>query len=158
MFCLAVCHRTRPCLKRIQPMPNVPLAYASVYRRMSDIFHTLAYASTIRNSVTGPLVFDIEDYDFMNLSAVLIAHWSSLYLYKESKWILSVYFVCVAMCQGDEFKYVLWDMPIVIIRYNILYRVSQKKRKLLKSLLLKFECPSKQLNVMMRKILTRCMY
>jgi hypothetical protein len=36
-------------------MPNVPLAYVSVYRRMSDIFHTLAYASTIRNSVTGPL-------------------------------------------------------------------------------------------------------
>jgi hypothetical protein len=45
----------RPFLKRIQPMPNVPLAYVSVYRRMSDIFHTLAYASTIRNSVTGPL-------------------------------------------------------------------------------------------------------
>jgi hypothetical protein len=36
-------------------MPNVPLAYVSVHRRMSDIFHTLAYASTIRNSVTGPL-------------------------------------------------------------------------------------------------------
>jgi hypothetical protein len=45
----------RPCLKRIQPMPNVPLAYVSIYRRMSDIFHTLTYASTIRNSVTGPL-------------------------------------------------------------------------------------------------------
>ena len=44
----------RPCLKRIQPMPNVPLAHVSVYRRMSDIFHTLAYASTIRNSVTWP--------------------------------------------------------------------------------------------------------
>ena len=43
------------CLKRIQPMPNVPLAYVSVYQRMSDIFHTLAYASTIRYSVTGPL-------------------------------------------------------------------------------------------------------
>ena len=35
----------RPCLKRIQPMPNVPLAYVSVFQRMSDIFHTLAYAS-----------------------------------------------------------------------------------------------------------------
>jgi hypothetical protein len=34
---------------------NVPLAYVSVYWRVSDIFHTLAYASTIRNSVTGPL-------------------------------------------------------------------------------------------------------
>jgi cytochrome b561 len=45
----------RACLKRIQPMPNVPLAYVSVYRRMSDIFHTLTYACTIRNSVTGPL-------------------------------------------------------------------------------------------------------
>jgi hypothetical protein len=42
-------------LKRIKPMPNVPLAYVSVYRRMSDIFHTLVCASTIRNSVTGPL-------------------------------------------------------------------------------------------------------
>ena len=49
------CHRMPPCLKRIQPMPNVPLAYVSVYQRMSDIFHTLAYASTIRYSVTGPL-------------------------------------------------------------------------------------------------------
>ena len=47
--------RMPPCLKRIQPMPNVPLAYVSVYQRMSDIFHTLAYASTIRYSVTGPL-------------------------------------------------------------------------------------------------------
>ena len=64
-FCLAVCQRMPayasvcqrmpPCLKRIQPMPNVPLAYVSVYQRMSDIFHTLAYASTIRYSVTGPL-------------------------------------------------------------------------------------------------------
>ena len=43
----------RPCLKRIQPMPNVPLAYVSVYQRMSDIFHTLANTSTICNSVTG---------------------------------------------------------------------------------------------------------
>ena len=32
------------CLKRIQPMPNVPLAYVSVYQRMSDNSHTLAYA------------------------------------------------------------------------------------------------------------------
>jgi hypothetical protein len=43
-----------PYLKRVQPMPNV-LAYVSVFQRMSDIFHTLAYASAIRNSVTGPL-------------------------------------------------------------------------------------------------------
>jgi hypothetical protein len=49
MFCLAVCqrvcHRTRPCLKRIQPMPNVPLEYVSVYRRIWVVFfirwHTL---------------------------------------------------------------------------------------------------------------------
>jgi hypothetical protein len=51
----SVCQRMRPCLKRIQPMPNIPLAYVSVFQRMSDIFHTRAYASTIRNSVTGPL-------------------------------------------------------------------------------------------------------
>ena len=37
----SVCQRMRTCLKRIQPMPNVPLAYVSVYQRMSDIFHTL---------------------------------------------------------------------------------------------------------------------
>ena len=41
MFCLDVCQRMTPCLKRMQPMPNVPLAYVSVYQRMSDIFHTL---------------------------------------------------------------------------------------------------------------------
>jgi hypothetical protein len=40
-------------------MPNIPLAYVSVYRRMSDIFHTLTYACTIRNSVTGPLDSDV---------------------------------------------------------------------------------------------------
>ena len=52
---LAGPRRMRSCLKRIQPMPNVLLAYVSVYQRMSDIFHPLAYASTICNSVTGPL-------------------------------------------------------------------------------------------------------
>ena len=45
MFCLDVCQRMTPCLKRIQPMPDVPLAYASVW---VIIFYTLAYASTIR--------------------------------------------------------------------------------------------------------------
>ena len=44
-----------PCFERIQPMSNVPLAYVSVYQRMSDIFHTLAYASTVRYSVIPPL-------------------------------------------------------------------------------------------------------
>jgi hypothetical protein len=47
----------RPCLnlKRIQPMPNVPLAYVSLISLyMIEIFYTLAYANTIRNSVTGP--------------------------------------------------------------------------------------------------------
>jgi hypothetical protein len=47
-------------LKRIQRMPNIPLAYVSVYRRMSDIFHTLTYACTIRNSVTGPLMCSMK--------------------------------------------------------------------------------------------------
>ena len=50
----SVWHRMRSCLKRIQPMFNVPLANVSVRQRMSDIFHTLAYAGTIRNRVTGP--------------------------------------------------------------------------------------------------------
>jgi hypothetical protein len=56
MFCLAVCQRMRPYATVLETYTtcayNVPLAYVSVYRRMSDIFHTLAYASTIRNSVT----------------------------------------------------------------------------------------------------------
>ena len=37
------------CLKRTQSMPYVPPAYTSV----SDVFHTLAYAITIRNNLTG---------------------------------------------------------------------------------------------------------
>ena len=38
--------RMRPCLKRIQSMPilNVPLAYVSVFQRMSDIFRLFSYA------------------------------------------------------------------------------------------------------------------
>jgi hypothetical protein len=31
----------RPCLKRIQPMPNVPLAYASLWLKFSIRWHTL---------------------------------------------------------------------------------------------------------------------
>ena len=50
-----VCQRITPCLKRMQLMPNAHLAYISVYQRMSDIFHTLAYASKMRYSVIPPL-------------------------------------------------------------------------------------------------------
>ena len=39
-------------LERIQPMSNVHLPFVSVYQRMTDFVHTLAYASVIRNSVT----------------------------------------------------------------------------------------------------------
>jgi hypothetical protein len=54
---------------------------------------------------------------------------------------------------------VLSFLPAVISEpYRMNYRVSQKNRKLLKSLIVKIECPTKKLNVMMRKILTRCMY
>ena len=34
------------CSKRIQPMPNIHIAYFCVYHRMSENFHTLAYVST----------------------------------------------------------------------------------------------------------------
>jgi hypothetical protein len=54
-------------LKRIQRMPNIPLAYVSVYRRMSDIFHTLTYACTIRNSVTGPLLRITKIYSYVSI-------------------------------------------------------------------------------------------
>ena len=46
----------------------------------------------------------------------------------------------------------------VHMKLRSVYRVSQKTRKPLKSLIVKIECPTKKLNVMMRKILTRCMY
>ena len=52
-----VYYRMRPCLKRIQPMPNVPL---------SDIFHTLPYASTIRNSMAFISKVDVSScYDLI---------------------------------------------------------------------------------------------
>ena len=44
----SVCQRMPACLKRVQPMPYLPLAYVSEYQRMSGNF--------IRNSVTGPLL------------------------------------------------------------------------------------------------------
>jgi hypothetical protein len=68
------------------------------------------------------LVFDIEvlkQYYFTNLTAVLIAHWSSLYLYKESKCTFSL-FVCVAMCQGVEFiniVSIIWNNPTSLHSY-----------------------------------------
>ena len=36
-------------------MSNVHLPFVSVYQRMTDFVHTLAYVSVIRNSVTGVL-------------------------------------------------------------------------------------------------------
>jgi len=41
--------------KRTRHMPNVPLAYISVCQRMRAYEHTLAYADTIRYSVTALL-------------------------------------------------------------------------------------------------------
>ena len=61
LFCLDVCQRMPACasgmplcLEHLQPMSNVTLAYGSAYQRMRDTFHTLAYASTIPNSVIPP--------------------------------------------------------------------------------------------------------
>ena len=51
----SVCCRRRTFLGRIQPMSNVYLLFVSVYQRMTDFVHTLAYAGAIRNSVTGLL-------------------------------------------------------------------------------------------------------
>jgi hypothetical protein len=48
----------RPCLKRIQPKPNVPLAYVSVYA-VSDIFHTLAYTLVRYAKCDRALTLDI---------------------------------------------------------------------------------------------------
>ena len=49
----SVCCRMRTFLERIQPISNVDLPFVSVYQRMTDFVHTLAYAGAIRNSVTG---------------------------------------------------------------------------------------------------------
>ena len=46
----SVLQRMPACLKRIQPMPNLPLAYVSVYQRMSENFICNSYVSLIRNS------------------------------------------------------------------------------------------------------------
>ena len=46
-------------------MSNVHLPFVSVYQRMTDFVQTLAYASAIRNSVTGLLRFS----DFMICNA-----------------------------------------------------------------------------------------
>ena len=43
----AVCQRMPPYFKRIQPMPNVPLAYFSVYQGMSDMFRTVGQGHNI---------------------------------------------------------------------------------------------------------------
>ena len=51
----SVYQRMPACLKRIQPMPNLPLAYVSVYQRISETFIRNSYVSLIRNSATGPL-------------------------------------------------------------------------------------------------------
>ena len=45
----------RLCFKCIQPMPNVPLAYVSLFQCMSDIFHTLTYATFVRQGHKVPL-------------------------------------------------------------------------------------------------------
>ena len=47
--------RMTACLKRIQPMSNLPLAYVSVYQRMSENVIRNSYVSLTRSSVTGPL-------------------------------------------------------------------------------------------------------
>ena len=60
-------------------MPNIPLAYVSVYRRMSDIFHTLTYACTIRNSVTGPLGRLYVIYNFVTFGDTSSPKWVTTY-------------------------------------------------------------------------------
>ena len=61
----------RTFLERIQPMSNVHLPFVSVYQRMIDFVHTPAYASAIRNSVTGVLDKAKEtEPNFMNFNDV----------------------------------------------------------------------------------------
>ena len=61
-----------PCSKPIQPMPNVPLAYVSVHvcQRMSDIFHTLAYASTIRYTL---IIGNFAQLQITNVTSLCLA-------------------------------------------------------------------------------------
>ena len=48
-------------------MSNVHLPFVSVYQRMTDFVHTLAYASVIRNSVTGLLDFNSYNAKIMSI-------------------------------------------------------------------------------------------
>ena len=38
-------------------MPNIPITYGNVQKHIGETSHTLAYADTFLQSVTGPLVF-----------------------------------------------------------------------------------------------------
>ena len=49
-----ICDRACNVYNLCQPMPNLQLAYVSVYQRMSTIFIRNSYVSLKRNSVTGP--------------------------------------------------------------------------------------------------------
>ena len=65
------------------------------------------------------LLFDIDilkQYDFKNLLAISIVNSDSFYIYTRSQNVLLVYlfmFVCVAMCQGDEFIVFILDVGTI---------------------------------------------
>ena len=89
----------RPCFKRTQPMPNVPLAIVSVYQHMSNIFLTPAYACAIHNSVTGPL----------NLS--LIIKIQSICTYNSTKDVI----ISHRKCMLTDFGFTLASMELLFI-------------------------------------------
>ena len=103
----SVCQRITPCLKRIQRMPNIHLAYISVYQRMSDIFHTLAYASKIRYSVIPPL------YMYQELTYCI---WSSLIMF----------FICMSSRFNIEFLHYIFCAfyGYLVIYYTCLVTLS----------------------------------
>ena len=54
------------CLKRIQTMPNLPLAYVSIHQRMSETFIRNSYVTLIRSSVTGPIYIYEDIYRMLS--------------------------------------------------------------------------------------------
>ena len=61
-------------MERIQLMSNVYLPFVSVYQRINDFVHTLAYDIAIRNSVTGVLVNLNHFIEKKKLDSHLVAH------------------------------------------------------------------------------------
>ena len=85
----------RTFLERIQPMSNVHLPFVSMYQRMTDFVHTLAYASAIRNSVTGLYHKLFERALDIHTGEMHVKGMTSQVMLPGSHWRPSVMYQCI---------------------------------------------------------------